>query len=250
MSISIKTNQEIESMRKSGKILAETLEETIKRAKPGVSTLELDKFAEEFIRSKGGKPGFKGYHGFPATLCTAINEVIVHGIPKKTEILQEGDIFTADCGVLVDGLYTDAARSVAIGKVSKEKERLIKTAYFALDKGIEAAKPGAYIGDISKAIETVIKNAGFKVIHDLTGHGIGRNLHEDPIVLNYWDGSKGPMIKPGMTLAIEPIFSIGTSEMITLNDNWTITTDDGSCSVQAENTILITKNGNEILTQL
>lgn len=250
MAISIKTEQEIESMRRGGRILAEVLEETIKRALPGVSTYELDQFAEEYIRSKGGKPGFKGYQGFPATLCTAINEVIVHGIPRKDEILQDGDIFTADCGVLLDGLYTDAARSVAVGTANKEIERLIKTAYLALDKGIEAAKPGARIGDISKAIEKVVHEAGFKVIHDLTGHGIGRNLHESPTILNYWDGNEGTIIKPGMTLAIEPIFSVGTSEMITLKDNWTIATDDGSCSVQAENTILITKDGNEILTQL
>ncbi len=249
MPISIKTQEEIEIMRKAGKILAQTLEEVIKYAKEGVSTGELDKIAEDFIRSKGMLPAFKGFQGFPATLCTAINEVVVHGIPRMDEILKDGDLFTADCGVLDKGFYTDAARSIIIGNnPSKEKLRLIKTAKLALDRGIMMAQPGNHVSEISIVIEKTIEDAGFKVIHDLTGHGVGRDLHEEPTIMNSWDGTKGPILKPGMTIAIEPIFSVGTSEIITLKDDWTIITKDRSCAVQEENTILITESGNEILT--
>ncbi len=248
MQISIKTPEEIEIMRACGKVLAQTLEEVIKYSKAGVSTAELDTIAENFIRSKGMIPAFKGFHGFPATLCTAINEVVVHGIPRKDEFLKDGDLFTADCGVIYKGFYTDAARSITIGNASNEKIRLIKTAKLALDRGIMMAQPGNHVSEISIVIEKTIQDAGFKVIHDLTGHGIGKGLHEDPNVLNYWDGSKGPILKPGMTIAIEPIFSVGASEIVTLKDNWTIITKDRSCAVQEENTILITESGNEILT--
>lgn len=248
MQITIKTPEEIQFMREGGKVLALALEEVIKYAKEGVSTLELDKVAEDFIRSKGMKPAFKGFHGFPGTLCTAINEVVVHGIPRADEILKDGDLFTADCGVLYKGLYTDAARSITIGNASNEKIRLIKTAKLALDRAIMMAQPGNRVGEISIVIEKTIKDAGFKVIHDLTGHGVGRDLHEEPTITNFWDGSKGATLKPGMTIAIEPIFSISASEIITLKDNWTIITKDRSCAVQEENTILITESGNEILT--
>jgi len=248
MTISIKTEEEIQYMREGGKVLAQTLEEVIKYAKEGVSTGELDKIAEDFIRSKGMTPGFKGFHGFPATLCTAINEVVVHGIPRPDEILKDGDLLTIDCGVLYKGFYTDAARSIIIGTASNEKLRLIKTAKLALDRAIMMAQPGNHVSEISIVIEETIKQAGFKVIHDLTGHGVGRGLHEEPTILNYWDGSKGPTLKPGMTIAIEPIFSVSASEIITLKDDWTIITKDRSCAVQEENTILITDSGNEILT--
>ncbi|MDA1060881.1 MAG: type I methionyl aminopeptidase [bacterium] len=248
MSIPIKSEKEIESMRKSGQILAEVLNECVKRAKPGVSTWELDQFAENLIRHKGGKPAFKGYHGFPATLCTAIDEIIVHGIPSKDQILKDGDLFTVDCGVIYEELYTDAARSVGVGEISGVKSKLIETAKTALSKAIDLVKPGIHLGDISKIIQKTIESAGFKVIKDLTGHGIGRSLHESPIVLNYWDGKEGPILKTGMTLALEPIFSVGTSEMLTLRDNWTLVTKDGSPAVQEENTILVTQNGSEILT--
>jgi len=248
MAISIKTDEEIRIMREGGKILAEVLEETTKKAAPGVSTWELNVFAEELIERRGGKPGFKGYQGFPATLCVGINEIVVHGIPRKDEIIKEGDLLTIDCGVLYKGMYTDAARSIGIGKISNEKERLIETAYRALSLAIDLASPGIKLHEISKTIEDTIVNAGFKVIHDLTGHGIGKSLHEDPIILNYTENSEGPTLKPGMTLALEPIFAVGTSRIKTLSDNWTIVTEDGSCAVQAENTILITEKGSEILT--
>lgn len=248
--IQIKTAKEIELMRESGKILAHLLEEVCAKAQPGVSTWELDEFAESFIKKHHGLPAFKGYHGFPATLCTAIDEVVVHGIPKKDQILKDGDLFTVDCGVIYKGFYTDAARSIGIGEISTEKIQLLKTAKEALGKAIEIAKPGVRVNEIGTTIEKIIKKAGFHVIHDLTGHGIGRELHEDPLVPNYRDHNPGPILKPGMTLAIEPIFAVGTSKIKELSDHWTLVTIDGSTSVQEENTILITQNGNEILTIL
>lgn len=250
MPITIKSEEEIKIMREGGQILAEVLEKICKMAVAGISTLELDEFAENFIKGKGGKPGFKGYHGYPKTLCTAINEVIVHGIPKKDEILKEGDLLTIDCGVLYKGMYTDAARSLAIGQISKEKEHLLKTAEIALEKAINLAIPGIHLNEIGKTIQKTVEDAGFHIIYDLTGHGIGKALHEDPIILNYWEGNPGPILKPGMTLAIEPIFSAGTNKMKTLNDNWTIKTVDNSCAVQVENTVLITEEGNELLTTI
>lgn len=249
MAIPIKTEAEIEAMRVSGKILAEVLEKCCNLARPGISTLELDQIAEEFIREKGGIPAFKGYHGFPCTLCTSVNEAIVHAIPKKNQILNNGDLLTIDCGVIFDGMYTDAARSIGIGEISYEKRKLIEVANRALYAAIDLCKPGVHLGEISRKIQEIVENAGFHIVHELTGHGIGKELHEEPIVLNYYDGNPGPILKEGMTIAIEPIFSVGTSKMKTLNDNWTLITVDYSTAVQAENTILITKNGAEILTE-
>lgn len=248
MAISIKTPEEIKLMRESGKILAEVLEETIKRAKAGVSTYELDQFAENIIKKRNATAAFKGYNGFPCTICTAIDEVIVHGIPGKNQILKEGDLFTLDCGVVYQGMYTDAARSIGIGDISPVKKNLLSTAKEALNAAINLANPDIHLNKISKKIQQIVEKAGFHIIYDLTGHGIGRKLHEEPIILNYDDGKPGPRLAPGMTLAIEPIFSAGTSKMKTLSDNWTLVTSDYSPAVQEEHTILITENGNEILT--
>ncbi|OGJ42305.1 type I methionyl aminopeptidase [Candidatus Peregrinibacteria bacterium RIFCSPLOWO2_01_FULL_39_12] len=251
MPIQIKTEEEIRSMKISGKILAEALEKTCKFAKPGMSTLELDSFAENLIRKRNAIPAFKGYRGFPATLCTCINEVIVHGIPKKDKIMQEGDLLTIDCGVIYEGMYADAARSIIIGKSSSsERKRLIKTAHEALNKVTDILKPGLHLNEIGKTIQKIVGNAGFHIVKDLTGHGIGHRLHEEPIILNYWDGTPGPILKPGMTLAIEPIFAVGTGKMRLSPDKWTLTTTDYSDAVQVENTFLITENGNEVLTEL
>ena len=250
MAIPIKTNEELIIMRESGKILGTVLEETVKQAKIGVSTYDLDQFAEKLIREMGGKPGFKGYQGFPATLCTAIDEVIVHGIPRQDEILKEGDLLTIDCGVLYKNMNTDAARSILIGQGDDQTKKLIKDAYLILDMALEKAKPGNRVCDISKIVEQEVNKAGYHVIRDLTGHGIGYKLHEEPIIPNFWDGQEGPILKPGMTVAIEPIFAIGTGKMKTLDDNWTIATADGSKSIQVEQTIVITQNGNEILTKV
>jgi len=250
MGIIIKTEKEIQAMRESGEILARTLEETMKKAEPGISTYELDQFAENFIRKNGGLPSFKGYQGFPGTLCTCRNEVIVHGIPKKNDIIEEGDLFTIDCGVTYKGMITDAARSKLIGKTSKEKKELLITCEKALNLAIETAKPGVRLSKISKIIQVTIEDAGFYIIKDLTGHGVGKFLHEDPIITNYFDGNKGPILKEGMTLAIEPIFSLSTEHMKTLPDQWTLVTSDNSPAVQVENTILITKTGNEVLSKI
>ncbi len=236
-------------MEEGGQILAKTLREICKKAVPGISTLELDEFAEKLIIQNNATPAFKNYQGFPGTLCTCRNEVIVHGIPSKNDILQEGDLFTVDCGVKYKGMCTDAARSIGIGKISSEKEKLIAIAKKTLNKAIKIAKPGTPINQISKKIEETIKKSGFFIIKDLTGHGIGKSVHEDPIILNYYIKGKSPILEPGMTLAIEPIFSTGTEKLKTLPDNWTLITADGSPSVQQENTILITQNGNKILTE-
>ncbi len=249
MGIPIKTPEEIQAMIEGGQILGYVLEETLKIAKPGVSTFELDEFAENLIKEKDAKAAFKGYHGFPGTLCTAIDEVIVHGIPKKTDILQEGDLLTIDCGVIWKNMYTDAARSIGIGEISQEKQQLLDTSKEALNAAINLARPGNHLNFIGKKIEEIVNKAGFKIIYDLTGHGIGKELHEKPIVLNYWEGNPGPILKEGMTIAIEPIFSTGTHKMKTLDDNWTIVTADNSISVQEENTILITQNNPTILTK-
>lgn len=248
--IPIKSEEEMEKMREGGQILAKVLNEVEKRAKVGVSTLKLDEFAENFIRERGATPGFKGYRGFPGTLCTCRNEKIVHGIPKKDDFLQEGDLFTIDCGVLYKGMYTDAARSFGIGEISPLKQKLIKTAQIALDSATQLAKPGTHLNEISETIQKIVENAGFHVVKDLTGHGIGKNLHEPPMILNFSEGNPGPVLKPGMTLAIEPIFAASTGKMKTLPDKWTLITIDKSPAVQMENTILITQNGNEILTKI
>lgn len=246
--IPIKNEQEIKALRESGKILAETLELVCSKAKPGIATIELDQIAEKNISKYGARPGFKGFHGYPFTICSAVDEIIVHGFPNKNQILKEGDLFTVDCGVVKDGMNTDAARSIGIGKINQQKQNLINTAKFALEQGIAQAMPGNHVGDISKVIGEIIKDNGFYVIHELTGHGLGKTLHEEPIIPNYWDG-KGPQLKAGMVLAIEPIFSAGTHKMKTLEDGWTIVTADNSCSVQQENTILITPDGPVIITQ-
>ncbi len=248
MKASIKTPKEIDSMRKGGKILAETLDFVCSMAKPGISTFELDKMAEEFIRSKKAIPAFKGFHGFPATLCTCVNDVIVHGIPKQNEILKEGDILKIDCGVIFDGLYTDSARAITIGEGSDEKNRLIKTAKLALKRAISIVKAGTKTSEIGKIIEDTVEKEGFKIIYDLTGHGVGKTLHEPPVVFNYYNKKEDQTLKAGMTIAIEPIFSVSTHKMQTERDKWTITTVDGSDAVQVEHTILVKENGAEILT--
>lgn len=248
--MNIKSEKEISSMKKGGEILAKTLNELVKMSQAGIDTLELDKFAENYIRSLGGKPAFKGYHGFPGTLCTSINEVVVHGIPSKSKILKDGDLIKIDCGVIYDDLYTDAARAIPIGQISDEKTRLLKTAQKALSTAISIIKPGLKVNELGKIIEKTIHQDNFHVVRDLTGHGVGKKLHEEPMILNYYDPGHGYIIKEGMTLAIEPIFAIGTGKTKTLNDNWTIVTIDNSCAVQCENTILVTKDGFEILTEL
>ncbi len=249
MATPIKNAAEIEKMRVSGKILAQTLKLICEAAKPGVSTKELDLMAEEFIISQKGKPAFKGFHGYPATICTGLNEVIVHGIPKESEILKDGDLLTLDCGVSFNGYCTDSARTISIGEPNKKHERMIKTGERALEAATDIIKPGTPVGEIGKIIEQIVEKEGYKIIHDLTGHGIGKELHESPTILNYWEGKNGPRLESGMTIAVEPIFSESTHDLKTLQDGWSIVTADGSLSVQIENTILVTENGAEVLTK-
>ncbi len=249
MGVTIKTEEEIKKMREGGKILANVLDEICKRAKAGVSTEELDIFAEKFIKKHNAIPGFKGYNGFPSSICAGVNETVVHGVPKKHEYLKEGDLFTVDCGILFGGLYTDAARSIGIGKISDEKKKLLMTAKEALSRATNICKPGVKVSKLGEVIEETVKKAGFYIIKNLTGHGIGRSLHEDPVILNYKNNEINTVLQAGMTIAIEPIFSVGTEEIKELEDNWTIVTKDGSTSVQEENTILITQNTPEILTR-
>ena len=252
-------------MREGGKILGQCLAQTAAKALPGVSTLELDQFAEEFLRRHGTFPSFKGYHGFPATLCTNINEQVVHGIPSKTQILQEGDIIAIDCGCLYKDLHTDATVFIAVGPangrpatdqppanpeaLSPEKARLLSSAKEILDTALNAIHDGIYLNDLCDTIGKAITTRGYSVVTELTGHGIGYRLHEPPHIPNQKEGtSGGPILKAGMTLAIEPIFTTGSGKIITLSDNWTIVTADKSLAAQIEHTILVTETGCEILT--
>lgn len=241
-------------MREANRIIAVILDEIGDRIQPGVSTYELDAWAEERILGFDAKPGFKGYISgnriYPATLCTSINNEVVHGIPTKDRILKEGDIIGVDVGVIYKGYYGDGAYTYAVGQVAPEVEDLMKTCRGALEAGIQQAKKRNRVSDISIAIDKYVRPKGYEIVRDLTGHGIGKNLHEEPQIVNYNDGKKGRKLKVNMTLAIEPMITNGTYQVRTLNDNWTVVTDDGSLSAHYEHTIAITDNGPEILTRL
>lgn len=252
--IILKTNKELKIMREANRIAAVILSEIAERIKPGVCTYELDTWAEQKILSLNAKPGFKGYRSgnriYPATLCTSINNEVVHGIPTKDRVLKEGDIIGVDVGVIYKGFFGDGAYTYAVGKVSPEAEHLMCTCQGALDAAINQAKKGNRVSDISAAIDKYVRPKGYEIVRDLTGHGIGKNLHEEPQILNYNDGKKGQKLKINMTLAIEPMITNGTYKVRTLNDNWTVITDDGSLSAHYEHTVAITGNGPEILTRL
>jgi methionyl aminopeptidase len=246
--IKLKADSEVELMRQSAAILRETLLMVGELIKPGITTAELDKVAEEFIRSSGGEPGFKGYHGYPATLCTSINEQVVHGIPGSRE-LEEGDLIGIDCGVIKNDYYSDSTRSFAVGKISSEAEKLMKITKDALDSGLDKARSGNHLSDISNAIQKHAEENGYGVVRELSGHGIGRELHEEPQIPNYGSPGRGPILEAGMVFAIEPMFNEGTEEIKTLQDGWTVVTKDGKLSCHFEDTVAITKNGPEILTR-
>jgi len=235
-------------MRAAGKILGEILGELEKRIKPGVTTLELDAVAEQMMKEKSVTPAFKGYKGFPDSICAWINDEVVHGIPNNLPI-QEGDLVTIDCGVVLDKFYSDLAITVGVGKIKPEAQKLIDTAYKALEKAIAVARPGIRTNLLSRAIEETVLKQGFGIVAELSGHGIGLALHEDPYILNYEEDHLGPIIQPGMTFAIEPIITLGSPKIKTLSDDWTIVTKDGSLAVQVEHTIAITEKGAEILTK-
>jgi len=248
MEIPIKTSLEIEAMRKGGRILGNLLKRLRENAKPGTTTLDLDSLALKICEEENVKPAFLGYKGYPAVICSSINDEVVHAIPTTKE-LKSGDLLSIDCGIVLDGMITDAAISLVVeGEKNAEAENLIKTTAKALASGISQIRPGNKTGDIGFAIQEVVHKAGYHIIRELTGHGVGKRLHEPPIVNNYGKRGEGFTLKPGMTLAIEPIIAIGGRFIKTLSDNWTIVTRDHSLAAQIEHTVLVTAQGNEILT--
>lgn len=250
MSVTIKSKTEIELMREAGKILARTHEELGKAIKPGISTYEIDRLGEEIIRSYGCIPSFLNYQGYPASICVSVNDEVVHGIPSKKRILKEGDIVSLDAGVIYKGYHSDAARTHAVGEISKEAKRLIDVTRESFFEGIKFAVSGNHLIDISRAIQNYVESNGYSVVRDLVGHGIGKNLHEDPQIPNFAGKRRGIKLRPGMTLAIEPMVNIGRYEVNWMDDDWTVVTRDGSLSAHYENTVLITEDGPEILSLL
>ena len=246
--ITIKSAKQIEKMRKACKITKEALDLIEKNVKPGISTKQLDKIAFDFIKSQGGKPNFLNYNGFPGSICASVNDEVVHGIPSKDVILKEGDIISVDMGTLLDGWHSDAARTLAVGKISDEAQRLIDVTKQSFFEGIKHIKHGAKLGDVSAAIQEYVEENGYSVVRDLVGHGIGQSLHEDPSVPNFGHYGKGIRLAAGMTLAIEPMVNEGDYEVAVLDDDWTVVTADGHLSAHYENTVLVTEDGCEILT--
>jgi methionyl aminopeptidase len=247
--IVLKSPQEIEKISQACRVVAMTLVYLKDWVKPGVTTQELDRIAEEFILKQGAKPAFKGYRNFPCTLCTSVNEEVVHGIPSKRR-LKEGDIIGIDAGAVVEGYFGDAAITFPVGKITSEVQCLLGVTEQALYKGIAQAYPGNRLSDISHVIQTHAEGAGFAVVTDFVGHGIGRNLHEDPQVPNFGLPGQGPRLKEGMVLAIEPMVNMGSSTVRVLEDHWTVVTTDGSLSAHFEHTIAVTTQGPVILTKL
>lgn len=255
MSIIIKNKDQIEILREAGKIHAEILNKLEKFIKIGMTAMDLNNEAERLVREAGAEPAFLGYQPdftypkYPASLCVSINNVIVHGIPTDDDIIKNGDVVSIDLGVKYKGMFTDSARTIGVGNISDEKKQLIYDTYEALARGIDAARPGNTIGDIGYAIESFNKKK-YGNVRELSGHGVGVKIHEDPYVPNYGKPGRGAKLKPGMVLAIEPMFNLGTSDVIFHDDQYTVTTADGACSAHVEHTILITDGEPEILTEL
>lgn len=248
MAVTIKSEREIELMREAGKILAKTHIELEKALKPGMTTWDIDHLGEEIIRSYGCIPSFKNYCGYPASICVSVNDEVVHGIPSKDRILQDGDIVSLDAGLIHEGYHSDAARTHAVGNISEEAKRLIEVTKQSFFEGIKLAVPGNHLFDISEAIQKYVESNGYSVVRDLVGHGIGTHLHEDPQIPNFKQRRKGMKLRPGMTLAIEPMVNEGSYDVVWLDDDWTVVTEDGSLAAHYENTIVITEDGCEILT--
>lgn len=248
--VTIKSTREIELMRKSGRLLAQVHEELAKVIRPGISTKEIDAACEELIRGCGGTPNFLNYQGYPASVCVSVNEEVVHGIPREDRILREGDIVSLDTGLIYQGYHSDAARTYGVGKISPEAQKLIEVTRESFFQGIQKAKAGRHLHDISNAIADYVLSYGYGIVHDLVGHGIGRSLHEPPMIPNFPQRRRGVRLKAGMTLAIEPMINIGTGEVDWQDDGWTVTTADRSLSAHYENTVLITDGEPEILTLL
>jgi methionyl aminopeptidase len=242
--ITIKSPREIETMAAAGRIVAGTLALVARHVRPGISTAALDRLAEDFIRSHpGARPSFKGLYDFPATLCTSINHEIVHGIPSPTRVLKEGDLLSVDVGAWLDGLHADSAATFPVGDVAAEAERLLQVTRDALAAGIQQARAGNQVGDIGHAVQQVAEAAGYSVVRELVGHGIGAAFHEEPQVPNYGKPKRGARLVPGMTIAIEPMINVGGAAIRTLGDKWTVVTEDGSLSAHFEHTVAIGENG-------
>jgi len=246
--IIIKTDKEIEYMRQAGKIVGNTLLKLEEVIKPGITTAELDKIAEEYIIKQGAKPSFKGYYGFPASICASVNEEVVHGIPSNKVILQEGDIISIDCGAMLNGYHGDAARTFPVGSISEEAMRLIEITKESFFKGVKNAVVGNKLTDISAEIQKYAESFGYSLVRDYVGHGIGKDMHEDPEVPNFGRSGRGPTLCKGMVLAIEPMVNIGKYHVRVEPNNWTVVTEDGSLSAHYENTVAILDDGPEILT--
>ncbi|MBI2453385.1 type I methionyl aminopeptidase [Candidatus Peregrinibacteria bacterium] len=244
----LKTVEELKIMRNGGKILGQILAELESMVKPGITTDSLDKEAEKLFKTLGVQASFKGYRGFPKNICVCINDEIVHAIPSPNKTMQEGDLVTIDCGVYYQGFHTDSALSVGVGKISEEKKHFLETVKKTLINAIKLVKPGVRLGDLGSYIQKMIESKDYSIVRDLTGHGIGKNLHEAPIVYNFGKKGAGLALKPGMTLAIEPIVNMGKRFTKTLSDRWTIVTLDKSLSCQFEHTIAVTATGYEVLT--
>jgi len=250
MSVTIKSQREIDLMREAGKLLARVHEELEKALKPGMSTYEIDRLGEELIRGYGCIPSFLNYHGYPASICVSVNDEVVHGIPDKNRILQSGDIVSLDAGLIYKGYHADAARTHGIGEISPQARELIENTRRFFFEGIKMAKSGNHLHSISAVINDLADECGYGVVRDLVGHGIGKELHEDPQIPNYRQRKRGVKLQKGMTLAIEPMINAGSYEVEWLDDDWTVVTADGSLSAHYENTILVTDGEPEILTIL
>jgi methionyl aminopeptidase len=245
-----KSAQELDQMARAGTIVSDTLALLAENIRPGTTTAELDRLADEFIRSRGGVPTFKGYRGpypYPASICTSPNEVVVHGIPSEY-VLGEGDVISVDVGVTLDGFVADSAYTFPVGEIDAEAERLLDACKAALQAGIDQARAGGKLTDISHAVQRATEEAGFSVVRSLVGHGVGREMHEDPQIPNYGDPGRGPTLAPGMTLAIEPMITAGGHDVVVRPDRWTIATADGSLSAHFEHTVAVTEEGPRILT--
>lgn len=247
--IILKTPQEIALIERASRVVALTIALLREQVKPGVTTADLDRLAEEFITGEGAVPAFKGYRGYPATLCTSVNEEVVHGIPSSRRRLEEGDIIGIDVGAIVEGYYGDAAVTLPVGRISDEAARLIRVTEASLAAGLAQVRAGNRLSDISHAVQTVAEDAGYSVVTDFVGHGIGRNLHEDPQVPNFGKPGEGPRLKEGLVLAIEPMVNVGGHEVEVLSDRWTVVTRDKSLSAHFEHTIAITPDGPKVLTR-
>ena len=246
--IYLKTAEEIELLRENNLLVSATLAEVGKYVRPGVSTLELDKLAEEFIRSPGAQPGFLGYGGFPNTLCMSVNEEVVHGIPSAKRILKEGDVLSVDCGTLMKGFYGDSAYTFAVGEIAPEVADLLRVTKEALYKGVAQAKAGNRVGDVASAVQEHAERHGYSVVRELVGHGLGRKMHEEPEVPNYGARGRGPLLKEGMVICIEPMINMGARYVVFERDGWTVRTRDRKPSAHFEFAVAVGKEGPDVLT--